>query len=35
VQSGGSTWGLHLHDISLTLGNMIDLVRTETAAYLG
>jgi hypothetical protein len=35
VQSGGSTWGLHQHDISLTLGNMIDLVRTETAAYLG
>jgi hypothetical protein len=35
VQSGGSTWGLHLHDISLTLGNLIDLVRTETTAYLG
>ena len=35
VQSGGSTWGLHLHDISLTLGNLIDLVRTETAAYHG
>jgi hypothetical protein len=35
AQSGGSTWGLHMHDISLTLGNLIDLVRTETAAYLG
>jgi hypothetical protein len=35
VQSGGSTWGLHMHDISLTLGNLIDLVRTDTAAYLG
>ncbi len=35
VQSGGSTWGLHLHDMSLTMGNLIDLVRTETAAYHG
>jgi hypothetical protein len=34
LQSGGS-WGLHMHDMSLTLGNMIDLVRTETTAYLG
>jgi hypothetical protein len=32
AQSGGSTWGLHMLDISLTLGNLIDLVRTETAA---
>jgi hypothetical protein len=32
---GGSTWGLHLHDISLTMGNLIDLVRTQAAAYLG
>jgi hypothetical protein len=33
VQSGGS-WGLHLHDMSLTMGNMIDLVGTQTVAYL-
>jgi hypothetical protein len=35
VQSGGATWGLHLHDISVALGNLIDLVRTETVAYVG
>jgi hypothetical protein len=31
---GDPTWGLHLHDISLAMGNLIDLVRTETVAYL-
>ncbi len=35
ITRSGSTAGLHLRDISLTLGNMIDLVRTETVAYLG
>jgi hypothetical protein len=35
VQSMGSTWGLHIHDMSLALGSMVDLVRTQTAAYAG
>lgn len=26
-------WGLHLIDVNLTIGNLIDLVRAQTAAY--
>jgi hypothetical protein len=28
-----ATWGLHLVDISLAEGNLVDLIRTESAAY--
>ena len=27
------TWGLHLADVNIALGNLTDLVRRETAAY--
>jgi hypothetical protein len=27
------TWGLHLIDISLTMGNIVDLIRSESAAF--
>jgi hypothetical protein len=27
------TWGLHPLDISIAEGNLVDLVRTESAAY--
>jgi hypothetical protein len=33
-QAGMPTWGLHLYDVSLALGNLVDLVRQEGAAYL-
>jgi hypothetical protein len=26
-------WGLHLYDVTLALGNLVDLVRQQTAAY--
>ena len=29
----GPTWGLHVYDANLTLGNLVDVVRAETAAY--
>jgi hypothetical protein len=29
----GDSWGLHDLDVSLPMGNTIELVRTETAAY--
>jgi len=29
----GPTWGLHLDDASLALGNLVQIVREETAAY--
>lgn len=31
----GRTWGLHLVDVNLGLGNLVDLVREESAAYPG
>jgi hypothetical protein len=31
--SEGPSWGLHDHDLSLGLGNLVDLVRSESAAY--
>lgn len=31
--SEGPGWGLHDHDVSLALGNLVDLVRAESAAY--
>jgi Protein of unknown function (DUF3089) len=29
-----SDWGLHLIDVNLTMGNLVDIVRQESAAYL-
>ena len=29
-----AAWGLHLFDVSLALGNLVDLVRDQTAAFL-
>ena len=29
----GPTWGLHLYDVSLALGNLVDLVRQQSAAF--
>jgi hypothetical protein len=33
TQSIGPTWGLHLYDVNLALGNLVDLVRQQAAAY--
>ncbi len=32
-QTLGPTWGLHLVDVNIALGNLIDLTRTEATAY--
>jgi Protein of unknown function (DUF3089) len=32
-QTLGPTWGLHLADISIALGNLVELVREQAAAY--
>jgi pimeloyl-ACP methyl ester carboxylesterase len=32
--SPDSTWGLHLADVNIALGNLVDLVRTQSRAYL-
>ena len=29
----GPTWGLHLADVRVALGNLVDLVRSQAAAY--
>jgi hypothetical protein len=29
----GPTWGLHLADINIALGNLVDLVRNQVDAY--
>jgi DUF3089 family protein len=29
----GPTWGLHLADVNVALGNLVDLVRSQAAAY--
>jgi len=29
----GPHWGLHLVDVNVALGDLVDLVRTEAAAY--
>jgi hypothetical protein len=34
AQTLGPTWGLHLYDFNVTLGNLVDLVGQQTAAYL-
>ena len=33
TQALGPTWGLHLEDVNLALGNLVNLVRDEGAAY--
>ncbi len=33
AQTLGPTWGLHLYDVNLALGDLVDLVRTEAAAH--
>jgi len=32
-QSIGAAWGLHLYDVNIALGNLVDLVRQQTAAF--
>ena len=32
-ESLGPTWGLHIYDMNVALGNLVDVVRAETAAY--
>ena len=32
---GGDSWGLHQHDVSLGTGTLIDLIRSESAAFGG
>ncbi len=32
-QTLGPTWGLHLVDVNIALGDLVDLARTEGAAY--
>jgi hypothetical protein len=31
----GPDWGLHLHDVSLALGNLLELVAAQAEAYAG
>jgi hypothetical protein len=31
--SPDATWGLHLADMNLAMGNLVGLVRTQAAAY--
>jgi hypothetical protein len=33
TQSIGPTWGLHLVDVNIALGNLVDLVRQEATAF--
>jgi hypothetical protein len=35
VQTLGPTWGLHLYDYNIALGNLVSLVTQEAAAYRG
>jgi hypothetical protein len=32
---GGARWGLHVVDVNIALGNLVDLVRSEATAYHG
>lgn len=32
-QTIGPTWGLHLYDVNIALGNLVDLVREQAAAF--
>jgi hypothetical protein len=33
TQSLGPTWGLHLDDVNLALGNLVSLVKSQAKAY--
>jgi hypothetical protein len=33
AQTLGPTWGLHLYDFNITLGDLLHLVEREAAAY--
>ena len=33
TQSLGPTWGLHLDDVNLSLGNLVSLVKSQAKAY--
>ena len=33
TQALGPTWGLHLYDVNIALGNLVDLVRQQAAAF--
>jgi hypothetical protein len=33
-ESLGPTWGLHIYDMNVAFGNLVDVVRSEAAAYL-
>ena len=33
AQTIGPTWGLHLYDMGLAMGNLVELVRMQTVAY--
>ena len=33
TESLGPTWGLHLVDVNIALGNLVDVVRSQAAAY--
>ena len=32
-ESEGPDWGLHVYDVNLALGNLVEMVRTQAAAY--
>jgi hypothetical protein len=32
-QTVGPTWGLHLVDVNIALGDLVDVARAEGAAY--
>jgi hypothetical protein len=34
-QTLGPSWGLHIDDINLAVGNLVTLVRSQAAAYTG
>jgi hypothetical protein len=34
-QTLGPTWGLHLVDVNIALGNLVSLTRNEASAYRG
>jgi Protein of unknown function (DUF3089) len=33
TQTLGPTWGLHLYDVNIALGDLVDLVKTQTQAF--
>jgi hypothetical protein len=35
TQTLGPTWGLHLDDVNLAIGNLVSLVRDQAASFTG